>query len=211
LIPYVKPEYNLSSFNCPNCNSYSDQTWTPLYVKYWGGGSKVKEEFHVSCCRSCQEIAIWQDTKMIFPKFLTAPTPHEDMPKSIKPDYEEAREIASPSPRSACALLRLCIEKLCNELVGGGGDLNDKIKKLVEKGLDTDIQKALDTVRVIGGEAVHPLEMDLKDDAGTANSLFEIVNIIIESTISKTKKVKAMYDKLPEKKKKAIEDRDKKK
>jgi hypothetical protein len=42
----------------------------------------------------------------------------------------------------------------------------------VQKGLDVQIQQALDTVRVIGNEAVHPGEMDVRDDPSLVGTLY---------------------------------------
>jgi len=52
--------------------------------------------------------------------------------------------------------------------------------------------------------------MDLKDDCDTALLLLELVNAIADQMITHPKTVKAMYSKLPEDKRKAIEKRDKK-
>ena len=78
----------------------------------------------------------------------------------------------------------------------------------MRKGLPVQIQQALDTVRVVGNDAVHPGQIDLNDDQATAQSLFESVNIIIDEMISKPKKIKEMYDKLPASKRDAIAKRD---
>jgi len=71
------------------------------------------------------------------------------------------------------------------------------------------IQQALDAVRVIGNNAVHPGEIDLRDDAETATRLFELLNLIVDVTITQPRKVAEMYDKLPESSRQAIEKRDK--
>lgn len=63
----------------------------------------------------------------------------------------------------------------------------------------------MDTVRVIGNEAVHPGILDLKDDRDTATKLFKLVNIISEQMISNPKHVEEIYGQLPEGKRKAIE------
>jgi hypothetical protein len=63
-------------------------------------------------------------------------------------------------------------------------------------------------VRVIGNESVHPGSIDLNDDRETALRLFDLVNAIADQMISHPKKVKEMYGKLPEEKRKAIEARD---
>ena len=204
---YVQPTVQAKAFHCPHCGSYSDQFWTKLSV-YNGRASVRYDSYDIGYCRRCEEITIWKDYNMIFPLTGNAPLPNTDMPDDIKNDYIEARDIAGRSPRSACVLLRLCIEKICNEQKVGSGDLNEKIGNLVKRGLDERIQKALDSIRVIGGQAVHPLEMDLRDDPETANSLFGLVNLISDWAYTQTKKIGNIYDKLPEKKKKAIQKRD---
>lgn len=52
--------------------------------------------------------------------------------------------------------------------LGGGKNIDDDIVRLVKKGLNQTIQKALDAARVIGNEAVHPGTLDLKDNHDTA-------------------------------------------
>jgi hypothetical protein len=69
------------------------------------------------------------------------------------------------------------------------------------------MQQALDAVRVIGNEAVHPGELDLSDDVETASSLFGLVNIIAEEMISRKKRVQAVYDKIPASKRDGIDAR----
>jgi hypothetical protein len=134
---------------------------------------------------------------------------HEDAPQSIKLDFDEAANIVDLSPRGAAALLRLCIQKIVIELGETGKNLNADIGSLVAKGvIDTKIQQALDVVRVIGNGAVHPGQIDIKDDKATAIKLFEIVNLIVEITISTPKQIKSMYETLPESALKQIEKRD---
>ena len=67
------------------------------------------------------------------------------------------------------------------------------LKSLVEKGLPLRLQQALDAVRVIGHAAVHPGEMDLKDDQETAGALFGLVNFIVEKMIAEPKEVERLY------------------
>ena len=62
---------------------------------------------------------------------------------------------------------------------------------------------------MIGNEAVHPGQMDLKDDLNTAETLFGLVNLIAEKMISEPKHVDAVYESLPQGKREAIERRDK--
>ena len=144
------------------------------------------------------------------PTAIAAPLPNPDLPPDVLRDYEEAGRIVGESPRGAAALLRLAIQKLCLELGEKGERIDDDIASLVKKGLTPTVQKAMDTVRVIGNEAVHPGILDLKDDRDTATKLFKLVNIISEQMISNPKHVEEIYGQLPEGKRKAIEKRDSK-
>jgi hypothetical protein len=87
-------------------------------------------------------------------------------------------------------------------------DVNAAIGELVKQGLRVEIQQALDSVRVVGNESVHPGVLNLNDDRETATALFDLVNIIVEQLISQPKKIKAVYDKLPAGKVAAIARRD---
>jgi len=163
---------------------------------------------HLSTCFSCGETAIWVHDRLLFPTPVQGPVPNDDLPADVLLDYEEAGRIVALSSRGAAALIRLAIQKLCLALGEKGKVLDDDIASLVKKGLPPLVQQALDSVRVIGNEAVHPGTLDLKDDLDTANRLFELVNIIAERMISNPKHVEEIYAKLPEEKKKAIDKRD---
>jgi len=208
---YIQPEVNADAFHCPTCGSFSDQFWYRLTKSNSSGGVIPHQTFFVGNCRRCGNVTIWNNEKnMVYPLTGNAPIPNQDMTEDIKIDYNEARDIVSRSPRSSCVLLRLCIEKICNEKGAKGKDLNEKIGKLVEQGLNADITRALDSVRVIGGQAVHPLKMDLRDDTTTATSLFKIVNYISDWAHTRKKVIDDIFDDIPDEKKKAIEKRDSK-
>ena len=115
----------------------------------------------------------------------------------------------SKSPRGAAALLRLAIQKMCKELGEAGENLNNDIASLVKKGLPPKVQQALDTVRVIGNNAVHPGQIDLRDDVEIANQLFGLLNLIAEVMITQPKHVESLYTSVvPESVRKAIKKRD---
>jgi hypothetical protein len=89
-----------------------------------------------------------------------------------------------------------------------GANINGDIGNLVSKGLDASIQQALDAVRVIGNNAVHPGTMDLRDDPATVESLMELVNYIVDAMITQPKKRQALYARLPATAQAAIAKRD---
>ena len=168
------------------------------------------DNIHLSKCYHCKKIAVWVHGNLIFPNEKIGVIPNPDLPDKIIRDFEEARSILGESPRGAAALLRLCVQKLCIHLGEKGKNVDDDIASLVSKGLNPLVQKSLDIVRVIGNEAVHPGVIDLNDDRDTASQLLNLINSIAEQMISHPKHVEAMYEKLPESKRKAIEIRNEK-
>jgi hypothetical protein len=165
----------------------------------------------LSECYVCDRLALGMGDRMLVPPARDAAAPHADMPPALARDFNEARTIVNLSPRGAAALLRLSIQKLCQELGEPGKDLNTDIGSLVKKGLPTQIQQALDAVRVVGNEAVHPGELDLKDDHDTAARLFDLVNMIVDECIAKPKRLHALFARIPENKRHGIAQRDAKK
>lgn len=145
---------------------------------------------------------------MVFPDKSVIEIPNKDLSEDILKDYLEAVSIINKSPRGAAALLRLAIQKLCKELGQPGKDLNKDIAKLVSQGLPKGVQKALDIVRVTGNESVHPGQIDISDDIESAKKLFRLVNFIAEKMITQPKEIDALYDGLPEDKRKQIDQRD---
>ncbi len=166
------------------------------------------ENIHISRCYNCNEIGVWFGERIAWPQRGSISRPNQDMPQDARLDYEEAAEIVDNSPRGAAALLRLAIQKICLHLGGEGKHINEDIASLVKKGLDPRVQKALDVVRVVGNNAVHPGEMDIRDDRETADSLFNLVNMIVDIMISQPKHVSNLFSKLPEGARDAISKRD---
>ena len=102
----------------------------------------------------------------------------------------------------------MALQKLCAYLGQKGKNIDEDIASLVKNGLLPVVQQSLDSLRVIGNEAVHPGTMDLKDDLDTAIQLFKLVNLIADQMISSPKQADEVYAKLPQHKREAIEKRD---
>lgn len=225
---YVVPEYGKNSFTCPHCSVLAEQKWNNFYIarvsvdsqfyfrenisvkaKDEGTSRKLYKEISVSTCNACHNEHIWFDKEMIIPKVSNIPQANIDMPEIVKNIYNEAKDVFSVSAKAAAALLRLALQNLCKELGEKGRNINDDIGELVKKGLPVEIQQALDTVRIVGNNAVHPGELNLDDDSTNAINLFNMLNIIVENRIVQPKKIKQFYDSLPQNAKKGIENRDK--
>jgi hypothetical protein len=168
------------------------------------------ENVCASECFSCKAWSVWVADELVYPHQKYLVEPNADMPDHIKPDFLEAAAVIDISARSAAALLRLCIQKIVINLGENGGNLNQDIRNLVEKGAITRaIQQALDVVRVVGNNAVHPGVIDFNDNKTIAVQLFGLVNVIVESTIGTPKHIQSMYEKIvPETARAAIEKRD---
>ncbi|MBY3248903.1 DUF4145 domain-containing protein [Rhizobium laguerreae] len=181
----------------------------------WNSGSTSYSDIRIynvnfSRCYECSDLAVWVFDRLIYPTTGEAPPPNPDLPDEIKADYLEASSILHLSPRGAAALVRLCIQKLCIHLNQPGKNINNDIKALVAAGLDERVQRALDAVRVIGNNAVHPGKIDIGDDLGMAQSLFRLLNVVAEKMISEPKHVDEVYALLPPTALAQIAERDKK-
>lgn len=161
----------------------------------------------LSHCYTCKKHAIWIHDRMIYPPIMGGSPPNTDLSDDVFRDYEEARRIMDQSPRGAAALLRLAVEKICIELGAKGDTIDQRIAWLVSNGMPDEVQQALDAVRVIGNEAIHPGQVDIRDDRDTVTKLFELVNFIAFDRISRPKQIAGVYNMIPESKRKTIESR----
>lgn len=205
-----------AGFNCPHCDAYSHMSWFHCRKIRWEDGTPLSDvdDLTIGTCVKCGNNSLWlgdkedpNNARMLFPIASNAPMAAEDMPVDAKEVYTEARNIVNYSPRAAAALLRLAVQLLMPHLGEKGKNLNTDIGNLVKEGLPEKIQKSLDGVRVIGNNAVHPGVIDINEDPQTALVLFDLINIIVESTITQDKKVDQVYSKLPPAAKNGIEKR----
>ena len=212
---YIAPDLSKESFTCPHCGTLSLMRYE--HIGYNGPDAVSMspkrgpgfEYVIIASCLHCNAKIIWINDQYVYPD-IVAEEPNSDMPESVKQLYNEAGLIYNKSPRAACALLRLAIDRLCNELGETDRDINKNIGELVKKGLSSSVQKALDIVRVIGNKAVHPGQIAFDvDDKGTATMLMRLLNIIVERMITEPNEIDSLYQGLPESVKKSIENRNK--
>lgn len=211
---YIAPRKDISAYTCPHCNTLAQVEVAKYHMR---GDVSVSPSGRPSCesyviihrCQCCGKKILWIDNEYIYPDII-AEEANPDMPGSVRRLYEEAGLIYNKSPRAACALLRLAVENLCHELGKTDRDINKNIAELVQDGLSPSIQKALDTVRVVGNKAVHPGQIAIDvDDVNTAKMLMRLLNMIVERMITEPKELDEIYTSLPESTRKAIERRDK--
>ncbi len=222
---HYPPKYKTGEFHCPHCNVYAEQSWAYIYASYSAQDltlpiyptkdlssfreTLAPEKWAISKCKHCNDYIIWLDGKVVYPKTINIELPNDDLNDDIKKDYLEAAAIFNDSPRASAALLRLALQKLCIQLGGEGSRLDDDIKSLVAKGLDSSIQKSMDFVRIIGNNAVHPGEINVEENADLVSKLFRWINFIAEKMLSEPKEIDELFkEKISEKAKEHIVKRD---
>jgi hypothetical protein len=139
--PYVPPKCEEKAFHCPHCNAFSNQIWFYVIAQAPSHSNWRVDDLMIGLCVHCDRYTLWKSSKLLHPDSSQAPMPNSDLPKNIQEDYLEARSIISRSSRGAAALLRLCIQKLCQHLGGTGKNVNEDIAFLVKKGLNPKIRK----------------------------------------------------------------------
>ena len=218
---------NSKAFQCPVCSGFSSHLWTYNPIDINGDYNESIKFIIIAQCQACNQFSIWITNEirisssglvlytsgatltLIFPNVAEGiPEPNSDMPDDVKEIYIEAGEVLNISPRASAALSRLAIEKLVAHLNAKGKDLNTQIGSLVSKGMPIEIQQMLDSVRVIGNNAVHPGQIDIKDNKELALSLLNFINLIVDNLITQPKKILDIYNLLPESYRKSIERRD---
>lgn len=236
--------YGEDSFVCPHCSVFAQQSWYQVQYNndrsvdeyevvsindYYMIKNGVDFIYHndeylnevnilaFCMCHSCKEYSLWSDHKLVYPQKSLIPPARNMMPHDVKKLYQEASDVYIYSPRASVALLRLALEILLPYLGAEKGTINNMISQLVnERKAIGKIQEAMDTLRVIGNNAVHPGEIIFEsgdDDYQnqTAVSLFKILNYIVAETIESDEMIKNLYSQLPEKALEGIEKRNKRK
>lgn len=208
-MPNKKPQ-----IKCPYCHVFAQQDVHSHHfeqdVKGSGihGGIEITSRFEFRRCSNCGGKFFYENGELRYPEPEVV-APKADMPEDVKNLFEEAASICHRSPRAACALLRLAIEKLCDQLGATSETVSQKIASLVKRGLSEELQKALDVVRVVGNNAVHPGQICFDvDDESTARMLFTLLNIITQRLVSEPATIRTLYEGLPEAAKQHVKKRD---
>lgn len=118
-------------------------------------------------CPNCTRGVIQLGGKIVYPTG-SGIRPAPNMPENVRTVFEEAQTIANASPRAACAMLRVCLERLVTAAGGKGDKLVHKIESL---GLTPRMKKLCDACRLVGNEAVHRETFDFSISNPEARAL----------------------------------------
>jgi hypothetical protein len=152
---------------------------TYVYQKH-SQSLKVKmANLHLSSCPSCTGFALWVGERLTFPINL------DKTPALAEEDFEEAAAILNKSPRGATALMRVCIQKLVPLLKQNGKYLDTSMSSLVRKGLEVDIQQAMEVLQILGNDLVQPTNLNTQEDKEMALRFVDSLKAILERRMLK--------------------------
>jgi len=225
-------EENALRHRCGHCENEGCADLIGIFIDTLKKGKGAVDTYtcrtwHIYFCPTCRNINLigfyeseddFFDVKekTLYPSAVSAEVlaKSEKLPSDLTVDYEEAQNVAEISPRSAAALLRLLLEKLCkkylleNNKIKGSEKLNTMIGILVKEGISDTIQKACDILRITGNETVHAGTIDIRDNPESVKFFFELVNMIADYLYMKYKRIPEIYSTLPTDKLDGIEKRD---
>lgn len=186
----INIHYSLpSGIICPHCKIRSNDrdyetTSIPTgHIKdYFDEVEAPYERGKMLRCPVCNKLTVLIDDKIVYPNNLPI-EPNNDMPEDVKAIFIEALSIANKSPRAACALLRLCTEKLCLHL--GANQHKNLAEKIKEISTNPDVINLLEACRIAGNKAVHPALVDItENDVILVKNLAKFINLVITTTIT---------------------------
>ncbi len=151
----------------------------------------------IAYCDHCAEPSVWIGSNQVHP-ISGEIAAHDDMPEPARGAFDEASKVLSASPRAAAALARLALQQLCTTLGYTQKTIDKQIAAMVADGLPPEIQKMLDAVRVFGNNAVHPGEIDVRDDKATVEVLLACMNSVCQRLITEKRQIEEIYAKLPQ-------------
>ncbi len=184
--------FQAKSFICPWCRVHATMTWQHLHTEW----SNFQPGLNLAYCANCEKYSIWKrnnsgESVMIYPLTPSAPRSNPDMPDDVEELYCEAANISVFSHRGAAAILRLCLEKLCNELTNKEDTIDHNLKRLAESDdpIPGRMLKMAHFVRVMGNEAVHPGKIDFNDNPEIVKALFTFINLLVDNQITQLERL----------------------
>jgi hypothetical protein len=143
---------------------------------------KVKmANLHISNCHSCNGFSLWVGGLLVFPTRI------DKTPELVEEDLEEAAAILNKFPRGATALMRVCIQKLVPLLEDNGKELNQRVSSLVRKGLEMEIQQAMDVLQVLRSDSTQLNPLGSEADRETALRFLDSLKEVLERRMSQNR------------------------
>lgn len=124
---------------------------------------------------------------IVYPRSSSRPPAPSEVNDDIRSLYDEASLIANDSPRAAGALLRRALQQIIHDIAGiKKRDLNAEITELIDSNqLPSYITDILDSVRVVGNFAAHPIKSAstgsiIDVEIGEVELCFDVIEALFE-------------------------------
>ena len=156
---------------------------------------------HVSRCYNCKGFTVWVRDRLVFPVRGDEPAEivvegefeeveehveEDGEDQEVSEDFEEAAAILNKFPRGAAALTRVCIQNMMPLLKENAKNLDENISSLVRKGLEVEIQQAMDALQVVRKNPSQTTEVDLKEENEAAKIFLTSLRQILKRRMLKT-------------------------
>jgi Domain of unknown function (DUF4145) len=156
---------------------------------------------HVSRCYNCKGFTVWVRDRLVFPIRGDEPPDvvevdfeevAEDVQETaedeeVSEDFEEAAAILNKFPRGAAALTRVCIQNMMPLFEENAKNLDENISSLVRKGLEVEIQQAMDVLQVVRKNPSQTTEVGLKEENEAAKIFLTSLTQILKRRMLKNR------------------------
>ena len=145
----------VNRFESPPAFINNSANYSLDFIRIDGSETGKSNYLNFAKCADCKKVVLTYDQKMIFPLGCNRRRCPEEVPESLKKDYEEACLVEPLSKKSAAALGRRCLQNLLHEKGFIAEDLFTQIGLVAEK-LPSHLAENIDAIRKIGNYAAHP-------------------------------------------------------
>jgi len=188
----LKDEFTASL--CLSCNRIA--VWHRLDVGVLA--AKAAQQRQKLMLPSATAPVIHATHRMIWPRSDGSVEPLPDAaPDLVRDLWDEARQVAALSPRSAAALLRLALQLLLHEIEPEHKTIDRAIAAAFANNTPETIVKAMDYVRVTGNQAVHDGQVQMNEDPDVIPALFGLLRYIVDVTLVREAQVNKLFATLP--------------
>jgi hypothetical protein len=169
------------------------------------------------CCPACRQYIVYimtdfgfgiKDRQLIYPRNNPCSKCPKEVPRGIAREYTEACLILPISSTASAAMSRRCLQHFMREVIkvkAKRNSLADEIKQVISDGtLPSYISKDLDTVRLIGNFAAHPIKSNqtgtiLPVEPGEAEWNLKVLEALFDFCCVKPAEAKKRKDALNQK------------
>lgn len=210
---------------CPHClvEIHSDESFTAI-CKDVRGSWGIFYEVCPSCKKVIVKLAVGESyltngrtiigldkgkKYLVYPHNANRPPCPVEVPNEYSKDYNEAGLILTDSPNASAALSRRCLQNILREVIKvKKSNLINEIQEAIDKNiLPSTMNDALDTVRIVGNFAAHPMKSNasgeiIEVEENEAEWNLDVLESLFDYCFVGPRKLKEMKDKLNAKLKK---------